>query len=71
MNGSEWITAFAERLGIPAPDQATIDTLLELASVAAHSSERLAAPLACNLVGAAGIDPAEALAIAKEIGPTD
>jgi hypothetical protein len=70
MNGSEWITAFAERLGIPAPDQATIDTLLELASVAAHSSERLAAPLACHLVGAAGIDPAEALAIAEGIGPT-
>lgn len=69
MNGSEWITAFAERLGTPAPDQATIDTLLELASVAAHSSERLAAPLACHLVGAAGVDPTEALAVAREIAP--
>lgn len=67
MTGPEWITAFATRLGVPAPDDETIETLLELASVAAHSSERLAAPLACHLVGTAGISPADALAVAREM----
>jgi len=70
MTGTEWITAFAERLGVPAPDDETIETLLELASVAAHSSERLAAPLACHLVGVAGITPAEALATARALAGT-
>lgn len=67
MTGPEWITAFAARLGVAAPDDETIETLLELASVAAHSSERLAAPLACHLVGAAGVSPAAALALAREM----
>lgn len=67
MTGPEWISAFALRLGVPAPDDETVETLLELASVAAHSSERLAAPLACHLVGAAGISAADALAVAREM----
>lgn len=70
MTGPEWISAFAARLGVPAPDDDTIETLLELASVAAHSSERLAAPLACHLVGTAGISPADALAVAREMAAT-
>ena len=56
MTGSEWIEAFAHRLGVDPPDQASIDALLELARTAAHGSERLAAPIACYLVGRAGID---------------
>ena len=66
MTGREWIDAFASRLGVPAPDDATVEQLLALASVAAHNSERLAAPLACYLVGRAGIDAAEALRIAAD-----
>jgi hypothetical protein len=63
----EWIEAFAERLGVepPAPEQ--VATLLELAGVAAHSSERTAAPIACWLVGVAGLSPSDALAIAREV----
>ena len=53
--GPEWIAAFAERLGVDAPDEATIDALLDLAGVAAHASERIAAPIACYLIGRAGI----------------
>ena len=49
--GHEWIEAFAVQLGADAPDAETLDKLLELAGVAAHSSERWAAPLACYLVG--------------------
>jgi len=65
--GTEWIAAFAARLGVDAPDEATVTTLLELAGVAAHASERLAAPVACYLVGHAGLDPGEALARARKV----
>lgn len=67
MDAQEWLTAFADRLGLDALPQADIDALLDLASVAAHTSERLAAPLTCFLVGKAGISPSDAKAIADEI----
>lgn len=63
--GAAWVAAFADRLGVEPPDAATMATLLELAGVAAHASERLAAPIACWLVGRAGVDPAAALATAR------
>ena len=62
MDGKEYVRSLAAQLGVDPLDDATIDTLLELAGVAAHSSERIAAPLACYLVGRAGADPAEVLA---------
>lgn len=65
--GREWITAFAAELGVEGLDDATVDTLLELAGVAAHASERLAAPLTCYLTALAGADPAAALATAKRL----
>ena len=67
MTGHEWIAAFAAKLGVDAPDDATIETLLDLAGVAAHASERIAAPIACYLVGRAGLDPSAALAQAGEV----
>jgi len=67
--GTDWIRAFAEQLGVDAPDATTIDTLLDLAGVAAHASERLAAPLACWLVGRAGLAPDEALRLARATAP--
>jgi hypothetical protein len=42
--------------------------LLDLARVAAHSSERFAAPLACWLAARSGTAPAEAQRIAERIG---
>ena len=74
--GREWIAAFAAELGVEPLDDATVDTLLELAGVAAHASERLAAPLTCYLTAKAGADPAAALAVAERLaapaadGPT-
>ncbi len=65
MTGKEWIAAFAASLGSEPPDDATIETLLELASVAAHASERIAAPLGCFLVGQSGVDPVDALSRAR------
>ena len=65
MNATEWIAEFAAKLGIDPPDQATVDELLALAGDAAHASERVAAPIACVLVGRSGIDPAAARRIAE------
>jgi hypothetical protein len=62
MDAREWVGALAARLGEEPLDDATVDALLALAGVAAHSSERIAAPLACFLVGRAGADPARVLA---------
>ena len=64
---TEWIAAFAARLGVTPPDAETVATLLDLAGVAAHASERLAAPLACWLVGRAGVDVHRARAVADTI----
>ena len=63
----DWIASFADALGVEAPDQDTVDTLLEIAGVAAHSSERVAAPIACYLLGAAGMSPDNGMAIATRV----
>ena len=63
----DWIAAFAEALGRPAPDLAEVQAVLELASVAAHSSERKAAPVACWLAALAGTPPREAREIAQRV----
>lgn len=55
MSGRVWIAAFAQRLGLDPPDSETTEALLALAGSAAHASERVAAPIACYLVGRAGI----------------
>jgi hypothetical protein len=67
MDGREWIAAFAARLGVEPLDDETIDQLLDLAGVAAHGSERLAAPLSCYLVASTGTPVADALAIARNL----
>lgn len=68
MNAEQWIAAFAAQLGAEAPDAAEVDRILELAAVAAHSSERIAAPIACWIAGRAGADPARAQELAEGIG---
>ena len=66
-DATEWISGFARRLGTQAPDEVTIDQLLALAGVAAHASERIAAPIACWLVGHAGLDLEAAMEIARDV----
>lgn len=68
MTGREWIDAYAARLGIDPPDDATVEALLDLAGTAAHASERIAAPIACWLVGRAGIEVGAAQAAADAVG---
>jgi hypothetical protein len=63
----QWIEAFAAALGRPAPTEREIADLLELASVAAHSSERKAAPIACWLAASAGVDAVQARELAERL----
>ncbi len=66
-SAEEWIAAFAAALGRPAPTEEEVQAVLRLASVAAHASERRAAPVACWMVALAGVDPATALALARDL----
>jgi hypothetical protein len=68
MTAEEWIAAYAAALGRPAPTQEEMDAMLELASVAAHASERRAAPIACWLAAAAGVGLDEARSLARAVG---
>jgi molybdopterin-guanine dinucleotide biosynthesis protein A len=66
-SAEQWIEAYAEALGRPAPTQAETAKLLQLASVAAHASERRAAPIACWLLATTGLSLDEALVLAREL----
>jgi hypothetical protein len=68
MTAEEWIAAYAAALGRPAPTQEQMDAVLELASTAAHASERRAAPIACWLAATAGVGLDEARAAARAVG---
>jgi len=63
----EWIAQFAEALGRPVPDEAQMAAVLELASVAAHASERRAAPIACWLAAGSDVSLDEAVVLAQEL----
>jgi len=56
MNAREWIDAFAAELGTEPPTNDEMKRILDLAGVAAHSSERIAAPVACWVGGRTGAD---------------
>ncbi|MBV9466492.1 MAG: hypothetical protein JO169_10300 [Solirubrobacterales bacterium] len=71
MNAREWLAAYAQQLGTEAPTKEELQVVLELAAQAAHSSERIAAPVACWLAARAGVAPREALAIAGRVAPSD
>lgn len=64
---TEWIDAFAQRLGVASPDDDEVAAILSLAGVAAHGSQRTAAPVACWLAARAGVEPARALELAQSI----
>jgi Domain of unknown function (DUF6457) len=68
MNGEEWIAAFAVALEAEPPSPEEIEKVLKLAAVAAHSSERIAAPVACWIAGRRGLELDDAREIADGIG---
>jgi hypothetical protein len=54
MTAEQWIESFAGAIGLSPPDPAEVEAILELASTAAHDSERVAAPVAAWLAGVSG-----------------
>ena len=71
MNAREWIDAFAAEIGAEPPSADEIKRILDLAAVAAHSSERIAAPVACWVGGATGATLDELQAAAERISAQD
>lgn len=68
MNAPDWLAAYAEKLGVPAPTTDELKAVLDLAGEAAHSSERIAAPVACWLTARAGVGLGDAMRLAREVG---
>jgi hypothetical protein len=67
MNAKEWLAAYADRLGTAPPTQDELKAVLDVAAVAAHASERIAAPVACWLSARAGRSLEESLELAREV----
>jgi len=67
MTVEEFLAAFAAEIGVQAPLGEQSTALLEVASIAAHASQRTAAPLACWMGGASGMPIAELLAAAQRV----
>jgi C4-dicarboxylate transporter len=67
MDAGEWTDRLAAALGVDPPSEEEVEALLGLAGIAAHSSERTAAPVSCWLVARAGVAPAEALERVKRL----
>jgi Domain of unknown function (DUF6457) len=70
MTAQEWIAAFARELGTDPPSEEEFNAMLDLAAVAAHDSERVAAPVACWIGGASGRSLDELKRIAEGITNT-
>src|SRR5213080_1845377 len=67
MDARSWISAYAERLGTDSPTRDEFEAILELAAEAAHSSERVAAPVACWVAAKTGVPLNDALEAARRI----
>jgi Domain of unknown function (DUF6457) len=68
VNAPDWLAAYAQKLGVPAPTEEELKAVLDLAGEAAHSSQRIAAPVACWLAARAGVELEEAMRLARDVG---
>jgi hypothetical protein len=68
MTAADWIQDFCEEIGMPTPSDADIEAILRLAAIAAHASERIAAPVACWVAGNSGRPLAELEKVAEGLG---
>jgi hypothetical protein len=66
-SAEQWIEAFAAAVAQPPASESEMATVLKLASVAAHASERRAGPIACWLAANSDIPLDEALVLAQEL----
>jgi len=67
VDAESWIAAYAERVGTAAPTGDEFQAILDLAAEAAHSSERIAAPVACWVAARSGLPLTEALTVARAV----
>jgi hypothetical protein len=67
MDAKQWIAEFAAAVGAEPPSEDEVESILDLAAVAAHASERIAAPIACWIAAGAGLEPERAREIAEGI----
>ncbi|MFZ1996094.1 MAG: DUF6457 domain-containing protein [Solirubrobacteraceae bacterium] len=67
MDANSWLAAYADKLGVAAPTKDELRAVLDLAGEAAHSSQRIAAPVATWLAGRAGVDLEEAMRLAQQV----
>lgn len=63
----QWIDEFAAAAGVASPTEPEVEQLLALAGVAAHSSERTAAPVTCWIAARASLPLADAVAMAERL----
>jgi hypothetical protein len=68
MNARDWLDAYAEKLGTEPVSADDLKAVLDLAAEAAHSSERIAAPVACWLSARAGRSLEDSIQLAREVG---
>jgi len=71
VTAEEWIRTFAEQIGSDPPDQHQMDEILRLAAIAAHASERIAAPIACYLAGTKSHSLTQLITVAEGVGTTE
>jgi hypothetical protein len=69
VTAEEWVQRFASELGAESPSTEELDQILELAAIAAHGSERTAAPVACWMGGQTGRSAESLSEIAKRVNP--
>lgn len=67
MTDREWLNALATELGVDAPTPGEHELILRLAGVAAHASERTAAPSSAWMAARSGRPLQEVLAAAERI----
>jgi hypothetical protein len=70
MTRDEWIEIFAREARVDRPTPEQVRELLSLAGVAAHASERTAAPIACWIAGRSELSLAELSAAAERVAPS-
>jgi hypothetical protein len=69
VNATDWLAAYAQKLGIEPPTKDELKAVLDLAGEAAHGSQRIAAPVACWLAARAGVDLDQAMRLARDVAP--
>lgn len=68
-SAKQWVENFAHEVGGQPPGEKEFAQVLKLAGVAAHASERTAAPVACWIAGRTGMPLSKAIEIAENLAP--